>query len=67
LIVSGWQEINGKSCKTFCGIIYATIGITSVKIFRKYAHIGENYADKSFITLTPGITAYFMPLLAKPQ
>ncbi len=38
----------------FFGIIYATIGITSVKILRKYTDSSVNYGKIGFITLTPG-------------
>ncbi len=41
----------GQCYKTFFDI---AIGITSVKIVRKYAASGVNYALKSFIILAPG-------------
>ncbi len=39
--------------KHFSVVIYATIGVTLVKISRKYIAGSINYAKKVFITLTP--------------
>jgi hypothetical protein len=38
---------------TFIIVIYTTIGITNVKVIKKYADNGINYAKKCFIILTP--------------
>ncbi len=39
---------------TYYGVIHATIGRNTVKMLRKYTNSGINYAQISFITLTPG-------------
>jgi hypothetical protein len=47
---------NEHCCKPILGIIYATIGVTSFKILRKYADSDVNYAEKGCMTLTQWAT-----------
>ncbi len=44
----------GPCYKTFFGVIYAPSGITLVKTKGNLPKSGANYAEKSFVRLTPG-------------
>jgi hypothetical protein len=38
--------IPGPVIQNFFGVFYVTIGITSIKIFRKYVNSGKTYGKK---------------------
>jgi hypothetical protein len=47
-------DSGGQYLKTFFSVLYAALGVTSVKISRKYADSGLNYIEKSFMALAAG-------------